>query len=92
MDSKEVAYVVTSTTITIVNGVITGVQVQERELGKLDYSDIWKVSSTTCTVSGTTNIGEDPTEKVPTITAGLCSQATKVSFRYNSISSRVSKN
>ena len=60
-------------------------------LGKLDYSEIWKVSSTACTVSGTTNIGIDPTEKVPTITAGLCSQATKVIFRYNGISSNRSR-
>ena len=60
-------------------------------LGKLDYSEIWKVSSTACTVSGTTNIGIDPTEKVPTITAGRCSQATKVIFRYNGISSNRSR-
>ena len=79
MDS-EVEYTATDT--------ITGT---DFVLGKLDYSEIWKVSSTACTVSGTTNIGIDPTEKVPTITAGLCSQATKVIFRYNGISSNRSR-
>ena len=78
MDS-EVEYTATDTTGT------------DFVLGKLDYSEIWKVSSTACTVSGTTNIGIDPTEKVPTITAGLCSQATKVIFRYNGISSNRSR-
>ena len=52
---------------------------------KLDYSGIWKVSSEGCTISGTTDSGFDPTEKAPTITAGLCSDETEVSFSHDSI-------
>ena len=47
----------------------------------IDYSGVWKVSSGTCTGPGTaanTIVGNDPTESVPTITAGRCSDNTEV--------------
>ena len=47
----------------------------------IDYSGVWKVSSETCTIDGTnTEIGSDPTESVPTITTGVCSDDTEVMF------------